>query len=290
MRKAGGIATLLLLVLVLSTSLSFAAGLTLVSSFPEEGDNSLQPANVAVKLVFSENMTGDAAVAANDGRFTITDKDGKAINFDPLYNAEKYPNEIWLQITETLVDNMEYTVKIDGGLESTAGNTLDGPITLHFSTRDTAADNNGYMILMVVMVVGMVFFTAWDTRRQVKKQQDAKDDGKVNPYKEARKTGKSVEEIVAKTEKEKARAERKQSKDERDGSAGGSGSDADSDSDGYKVKAKRSIASAGVATPAIVLRKQAERAEKEAAAAKRTGKETDRQRSRGSKQQQRKKK
>lgn len=289
MRKAGGIATILLLVLVLSTSLSFAAGLSLVSSFPEEGNDNLQPANVAVKLVFSENMTGDAAIAANDGRFTITDQDGKAIKFDPLYNAEKYPNEIWLQITETLVDNTEYTVKIDGGLESTAGNTLDGPITLHFSTRDTAADNNGYMILMVVMVVGMVFFTAWDTRRQVKKQQDAKDDGKVNPYKEARKTGKSVEEIVAKTEKEKSKAERRQAR-ESGNDSGAKEDDGAKDSDGYKVKAKRSIASAGVATPAVVLRKQAERAEKEAAAAKKAGKEPDRQRSRGSKQQQRKKK
>ena len=89
MKRIGAIVSLLVILIVLSTSMSFASGLTLISSFPEDGDSSLMPANIAVKLVFSENMTSEEAQAANESRFAITDSEGKAIKFDPLYNADK---------------------------------------------------------------------------------------------------------------------------------------------------------------------------------------------------------
>ncbi|PKM84583.1 MAG: hypothetical protein CVU86_06455 [Firmicutes bacterium HGW-Firmicutes-11] len=288
MKRIGAIVSLLVMLMILSTSMSFASGLTLISSFPEDGESGLMPANIAIKLVFSENMTSEAAQTANENRFAITDAEGKAIKFDPLYNAEKYPNEIWIQITETLTDDTEYNVEISADLESSAGNTLDEPVSISFSTRDTAADSNGYMILMVLMVIGMVVFTAWDTRRQLKKQGAAKEDDKINPYKEAKKTGKSVEEIIAKAEKEKEKATKKTKKDDK----GNDIPDTDSQDavrEGvHKVKARKAISAVGVSTPQTVLRRIQRR--EEAKKAEEVKREEIRSRSKGSKQQQRKKK
>jgi hypothetical protein len=289
MKRIGAIVSLLVILIILSTSMSFASGLTLISSFPEDGDSSLQPANIAVKLVFSENMTSEMIRTANKSRFAITDPEGKAIKFDPLYNAEKYPNEIWIQITETLTDNTEYTIKISAELESSAGNTLDAPISISFSTRDTAADSNGYMVLMVVMVLGMVVFTAWDTRRQMKKQDGSKgEDDKINPYKEAKKTGKSVEEIIAKAEKEKEKATKKTKKDAKGNDIPDTDEQTAVREGVYKVKAKKAIAAVGVSTPQTVVRRIQKR--EEAKKAEAIKKEEIRSRSKGSKQQQRKKK
>lgn len=289
MKRIGAIVSLLVILIVLSTSMSFASGLTLISSFPEDGDSSLMPANIAVKLVFSENMTSEEAQAANESRFAITDSEGKAIKFDPLYNADKYPNEIWIQITETLTDDTEYTIKIAAELESSAGNSLDDPISISFATRDTAADSNGYMILMVLMVVGMVVFTAWDTKRQMKKKDGGKDeDSKVNPYKEAKKTGKSVEEIIAKAEKEKEKATKKTKKDAKGNDIPDTDQQTSVREGVHKVKVKKAISAVGVSTPQTVLRRIQKREEaKKAEAIKR---EETRSRSKGSKQQQRKKK
>lgn len=54
MKRLGTILCLSLIIVLLATSVSFASGLTLVSSFPEEGNSALTPQNVAIKLVFSE--------------------------------------------------------------------------------------------------------------------------------------------------------------------------------------------------------------------------------------------
>ena len=63
-------------------------------------------------------------------------------------------------------------------------------------------------ILMVLMMAGMVFFTLRSTKNAEKKKKEERDlkEG-VNPYKEAKKSGKSVEEVIAKTNKKKAKKE-----------------------------------------------------------------------------------
>lgn len=289
MKRIGAIISLSMLIVLLASSLSFATGLTLVSTYPEDGEGGLQAANVAIKMIFSENMTGEQAKNANTNGFKITNAEGETIDYDVLYNAQKYPNEIWLQITENLVDNMEYTVKISEDLQSTAGNSLDEEVTLKFSTRDTSADSNGYMVLMVLMVVGMVVFTAWDTKRNLKKESgETEEDKKVNPYKEAKKTGKSVEEIIAKTEQEKAQAEKRKAKAGKKQSVNDKTEEATDVKEGVKkVKQRKPISAIGIATPAKIVAKRAafeEAKEKEKAKTPQTNAK------KGSKQQQKKKK
>jgi hypothetical protein len=61
------------------------------------------------------------------------------------------------------------------------------------------------MGMMGVMVVGMVFFSTREAKKQREKAEPDKREKSVNPYKEAKRTGKSVEEIVAAEEKKKAK-------------------------------------------------------------------------------------
>lgn len=292
MKRLGAIISLSLLIVLLASSLSFASSLELVSTNPEEGDNGLQAANVAVKLMFNENMTGEQAEVANQNKFQLTDEDGNNIEYTTLYNAKKYPNEIWLQVSETLKDNTKYTLEISDGLQSTAGNKLGEKVTLHFATRDTAADSKGYMFLMALMVVGMIGFTVWETGRQIKKQQagEKSEDQKVNPYKESKRTGKAVEDIVAKTEKEKEAAKKRSEKEERK-QAKADSADADQpENDNKKVKGRRPISAAGIQTPKSVIAKRKAREDSAKAASGSRGKGSEAHKSKGSKQQQRKKK
>jgi hypothetical protein len=293
MKRIGKILSLTILTVLLASSISFAQGLSLESIFPEDGENKLQPTNIAVKMTFSENVTSPVAQAANEDCFTITNPKGKSIKHKTLYNAEKYPNEIWIQITEPLEMETEYTLTVSSDLVSSNGNTLDEPIITHFSTRNTKQDSNGYMIIMLLMVVGMVVFTAWDTKRKLKKDAtETNEEEKVNPYKEARKTGKTVEEIVAKTEKEKAKAEKKKARASKRQSVKEE-SEEETQEGVKRVKSPRPISAIGATTPArvIEINRAREKAKEEAelkAKSKAKGQTTARKK--GSKQQQRKKK
>ena len=62
------------------------------------------------------------------------------------------------------------------------------------------------MIMMVVMIVGMIFFSSRSAKKAMDKEKEEKGKSEtVNPYKEAKRTGKSVEEIVEKDKKRKAK-------------------------------------------------------------------------------------
>ncbi len=290
MKRIGTILILSIIFVLSAGSPGFAAGLSLVDIYPKEGESRLQPANVAVKMIFSENMTSLTAQAANEGNFFITDEKGKPVEYNALYNEKKYPNEIWLLLTKPLEADSRYTLTISKDLQSSAGNTLDEEIITHFAARNTKTDTNGYMFLMVLMIVGMVGFTVWDNRRKEKKESTKQDEEKkINPYKEARRTGKSVEEIVAKIEQEKAKQERRRAK----AGSGKADSSEDERREGvYRLKCKRSIKDVGAAVPeSVVARNRAKekaKAEAKAASEKRRKKQTAR--SKGSKQQRKKKK
>jgi hypothetical protein len=274
------------------TGFSHGAGFTLVDTFPQENANNINPQNVAIKLVFSEKISDPVAIAANANSFFIVDEEGNAIEFNPLYNESKYPNEVWLQIAKTLPQDTSYKVTVAAGMQSSQGNVLDEAVTLNFSTRNTGNDSKGYMGLMLFMVVGMMGFTIYDTRRKIKKEAEKsrkEDDNKVNPYKEARRTGKSVEQVVARTEKEKAQAEKRNAKVARRENAHVKQESKPKKPGVYSVKKARPISDIGRQTPKKFIEARMAR-EAEIAEARNRSRQALQSKSKGSKQQQRKKK
>ena len=72
------------LLILASASAAFADSLTIVDITPADGSKGYQPANMAVKVRFSEDMMDESAIAANKSKFSITDAEGKALEFDAL--------------------------------------------------------------------------------------------------------------------------------------------------------------------------------------------------------------
>lgn len=210
-KRLGRILSLILVVLTLATTAVFADSFALEQIFPEDGSKTAVPQNVAVKLIFNENISSETAQKANEGIFKITAADGTVVEYEALYNAEKYPNEVWLQTKKDLVIKETYTVTIPSTMVSSDGDTLGSVVTKSFTIRDTAKDNTVYMVLMIGMMVVMMVLTTKEAARKVQKEQEAqrgsKAVAKVNPYKESKKSGKSIGEINAVTDAKKAKAE-----------------------------------------------------------------------------------
>ncbi len=208
------------LIVLASSAAVFASGLEIVDISPADGSKGYQPANMAVKIHFSEDMMDESAIAANAGKFRIENADGEAQPYDIVYNAEKYPNELWLVLQGDLEADSEYSVTIEPGVVSSSGSTLSEGLTTKFYTRNTKTDGFISMGLMVVLMVAMFGMTARAARKQQEEEdpkaaQKALEDS-LNPYKIAKQKGISVEEAQAIVAKEKEKQEKKAAKAEAD--------------------------------------------------------------------------
>ena len=212
-------ALLIAVLLILATaSAAFADSLTIVDVSPADGSKGYQPANMAVKVRFSEDMMDESAIAANKSKFSITDAEGTEQPFDIVYNADKYPDELWLVLQNDLQPDSEYTFTAKSGIVSSSGSTLAEGMTTTFRTRNTKTDGFISMGLMLVLMVGMFLMSA----RSAKKAQEKEDpraaekalEDSLNPYKLAKQKGISLAEAQAIVEKEKEKLDKKKAKAE----------------------------------------------------------------------------
>lgn len=292
MKRIGAVISLIVLTVMLSGISAFAETLELVSTTPKENSNTATVNNMMIKLKFSQNIADEDAQKANAKAFVLKGPDGKVIGLTPYYNRERYPDEIWLSVKENLVSGTNYTLTVSQNLQSSTGDTLAEPIVFTFGTRDINKDAKINTTMMFVMLGGMVVFSLWDTRRRLRKDQEKDtEDDKVNPYKEAKKTGKTVEEIVAKTEKEK---EKQRIKEEKKAIAEAKTIKTDDEPvrEGVKrVLRKRPISAAGGKMPQNMIEERKAMKERKANAERqRNKKKVSSPNRKGSKQQQRKRK
>lgn len=268
MKKAGAILSLSILITLLSFSTCFASGLTLLDSYPENGSHNSMLDNVVVKLYFNEDVSAKEVQDANKGAFKFTDAEGKEMPLKILYPRES--KELWVLVEKPLVSNSDYKLVISGDLKIPNGDTLGQDQTVEFKTRNTSVDSTVNMGLMAVMMVGMIAFSSISAKRQLKKQEEearAEDRVKVNPYKVAKETGKSVEAVVAKTEKEKEKARAQAEKRNKGKVKVKAEEDIEEPaSDNKRVTGARPISAAG--STYVTGRKEKAEKEKEMAAAK----------------------
>ena len=211
MKRFTAILAAAVLVICLAVVPAFAAGLEITGVTPKDGAKGRQPANMAVKLKFSEDMVGDESKdAINTGKITISNAEGKTYAFT-IAHSDKYPNELWIVLNDTLESDTEYTVNVDSGIVSTSGNTTTETFTTTFKTRNVKTDSTISMVLMLGMIALMIFMTQRDTKAQMSKTDpnvalaEAK---KLNPYKIAKQKKISLEEAKAYCEKERAKAQK----------------------------------------------------------------------------------
>lgn len=216
MKRLSLVTLLTTIMLMMATAFSFAEGeLEIVSSYPENDQKNTSIENLGVKLIFNKPINTKEAKAANADKFTIVDENGKKVPIHVLFSEKNDGLVLVLADTDKgfrAENNAEYTLTVAAGLEDNEGNTLDKDEVIKFKTYNQRVNNMVNMGMMTVMFGGIMVLTM---RQNNKKddEEDKKSDTKeaaFNPYKEAKRTGKSVEEVMAEqAKKEEKKAKRK---------------------------------------------------------------------------------
>lgn len=234
MKKSGII--ILLTILISMTASLFAYGaeteLRLTESYPKNGQKNTSVENMGVKLIFSQAVDSEENRAENDKCFTLKDDQNNELPIQIFYNKEdprmtlilfdeaKYlkdhaSSEKSKKPLRPIHDNAVYTLTIDGNFTDNDGHTLGKPEEIAFKTINQKFNTKIYMFMMIFMVIGMVFFSS----KAAKKQQEDDAAGSLvdqmppfNPYKEARRTGKTVEQVIEEHNKEVERLKAKDAK------------------------------------------------------------------------------
>jgi hypothetical protein len=110
------------------------------------------------------------------------------------------------------VQNSEYKLVVSGNLTDDNGNILGQDKAIKFTTINQSLSMGVNMAMMTVMMVGMVVVSSKQTKKQVEEMKKQAAEEAFNPYKEAKRTGKSVQEVIALHEKEVAKKEAKEAK------------------------------------------------------------------------------
>ncbi len=207
MKRISRILSIAAVIMLLASSMSFAAGLNLVKSYPEDGAGGFEPINMMVKLYFDGAVGAESAQPTNEKAFKVVDAEGKAVEFKVLFTPED-ETRVSLLMSKDLAADTEYKVTILKTLQTGEGVQLGADKTFTFNTRDVKKDSFMSTVMMMVMIGGMVAYTMWDTKRKLEKESMAKGD-KVNPYKVAKEKGVTVQEAVEKTEKQRSKAIKK---------------------------------------------------------------------------------
>ena len=270
MKRLGAIISLSLLIVLMAVSTCFAGTFTLEDSYPRDGDTNKAIDNFGVKLYFNEDVLSKENEAANKKCFVIKDAEGNKVPTLVVYSPKEeglvmvladYNNKDFVIQQDT-----EYTLSISEDFVAANGDVLGESTKITFKTLNQSRAMTVNMVLMGVMFAGMFFFSSKSMKKEQEKRQQEE---KVNPYKVAKETGKSVEEIVAKDQKAKEKKRKAEArKAARD--AGTEIAEEDIDPDNYRVKGPRPI-SEGNSTYKTGRKALAEEKKRKEAAAKAKG-------------------
>lgn len=215
-RIAAGIC-LALLLFMMTASVALAAPFAVEETSPRDGDTGMAIENMGVKVRFNQPVYSEDNQNANTALCSLVDKDGKTVPIRVLFNPDD--EDVILILADTakgavIEATTEYTLTIGGEFTAADGSALGEPLTLTFETLNPKTSMTASMVMMGLMVVGMVYFTSRTAKKEAQKAKEQKDQP-INPYKVAKETGKSVEEIVAAEQKKKEKKAQKDAKKKR---------------------------------------------------------------------------
>lgn len=208
MKRIGAILCLSVMLVFISASVCFAGQgeLTIEEQYPKDGATGTAVENASIKVWFNQEVrpANKEIRKANKKAVKLVDGKGKEV---PIYVAYS-PDENMMMVLSSneakIEGDTKYTLTIDPSFQASGGDRLAAPDKVAFTTLDQSQNMTVNMVMMGVMMVGMIFFSSRSMKKQMEK--DKADKGKrdtVNPYKEAKRTGKSVAEIVEKDSKTK---------------------------------------------------------------------------------------
>lgn len=251
MKRIGKILSLVVILTVLSTAFCFAAAegagkLELKDTYPKDGATGTAVENMGVKLYFDTTFTQEKLKNANENAVKLYDEEGNVLPTQVLYSTQE-PGVVLVLFDNRNADkdvkieqSSTYTFKLSADFTDDNGNTLGKEESISFKTLNQNANMWINMAMMLAIFGGMMIMTARNAKKKEDEAKKAKEE-KVNPYKEAKRTGKSVEEIVEREQKEKEKRAAKAAK-----KAAAEEEEDDYYDDGkYHVKGPRPISAAG---------------------------------------------
>ncbi len=219
MKKISLIAVLMSIMIMAASAFCFAdGGFDLVSSYPEDGQANTSMENLGVKLTFSNAMDSAEATAANADKFAIYDEDGGTVPIQVLFSDKEKGLVLVLADTDKgfiAKNNSEYRLVISGDLVDNDGNTLGADKTVAFRTYNQRINNMVNMAMMFVMFGGIMVLSLRQNNNKEEDEPKSKEEAKetaFNPYKEAKRTGKSIEEVKAEQAKKEAKEAKKKAR------------------------------------------------------------------------------
>lgn len=271
MRRITKILTMVTAVILLfTTSLGYASSLKVEDSSIKDGAKKIQMENLGVKFTFNKSVHFKDNSKLNSKFCKLYDDKGNELP-TMILTDKKDPKVLLLLLKTALTEEelkeygltqdeknrgsvlkklTEYSFVVEEGFQAADGSQLDKDYKVSFETRDPGESMKYSLGMMLLMVVVMVIAVRSSSKEKKEEQalEEKTKEAKVNPYKKARETGKSVEEIVAKEEKRKAKAKRKAEAAERRRAAREERMEEmeeDYDDDVYQVKAPAPISKAG---------------------------------------------
>lgn len=255
MKRISAIACLTMIMVMMTSMFAFSFGaetFKIDSTYPKDGATNTTKDNMCVKVYFNNEVGNATSKTANKNEVKITNESGSKSYPTKIVYSSKDKNYALILLDTTKVkttgkssikDNTVYKCTISQDFVDNHGNKLGTDKVISFKTMNQGRNTSVYMVMMVLMFGGMFGFSALQMKKQKEKDQggQAKEEA-FNPYKEAKRTGKPVEEVMAKHEKEveKERAHKKaKAKLEKEMD------DMYADNDNYRVHQARPISAAG---------------------------------------------
>ena len=217
MKRFGAILSMALIIVMMMCSAVFAGSFVVEKTYPKDGDKEKSVDNFALKVYFSESVQ-NSDKEANKKCVVVKDAEGNRLPVS-LYYSPKEENMMMALVEpenkSKVKQDMEYTVTITKNFQNDNGDTLGEDYKVSFKTLNSARATKINMLMMVVMFGGIMIFSTRAMKKEAQKEAEKSGASeKVNPYKVAKETGKSVEEIVAKDQKKKAKKAAAQARQE----------------------------------------------------------------------------
>ena len=207
MKRKSIIALIAAMMVMLSATVCFAGtDLKIVSSFPEDGQTNTSMENLGVKIVFNNEVNKEAFQKDNNSTITLVDEKGKTVPCEVLYSSKE--GKMMLVVAKTglagkkgtgyqVLNNAEYTLTIGKDFKDNDGNLLGKDEVISFKTYNQKMNNFVNMGMMVVMFGGLFLVSARSNNKKEEEKEMEKPEEAFNPYKEAKRTGKTVDQVKA---------------------------------------------------------------------------------------------
>ena len=206
------------------TTAAIGGGLNLTGTYPERDSTGAAIENFSIKLYFDGDLATEESRKANESKVKLVDEEGTELPVMLVYAPSEdgvalvifdKPKAEAMKTDDKKFEikgDTAYTFTIDGSFTDDNGNTLGKDEVITIETFNQSRNQLVSVLLMFVLYGGIAVFAIRGAKKKDEKAEKEKAPQTVNPYKEAKRTGKSVEEIVEADKKAKEKYAAKEAK------------------------------------------------------------------------------